>query len=249
MNQGATIEEVHVVFDGLPSPEMPRFVEVEDKDGRSINFGEWRQRPDGFAELVFFVPADAIRALKSTPVADNPAPADKGGLVTVARQYLACGPAGATSWRTVNDNQYSEWLAHEKKGWVLIHYRDLTLTADAEREIAARDAEIAALKQINANLMGDDEDKPRYTIKRLKQEIERATAAIRAERDEANKIANNLARDCRLLSVERNTLKDEIAKLRDKVENVVIAFGMGWDLDGVIDALRADANAKGGEQG
>jgi hypothetical protein len=36
-----------VVFDGPPGPEPPRFVEVEDDEGRSIRCGEWLQRSDG----------------------------------------------------------------------------------------------------------------------------------------------------------------------------------------------------------
>ena len=43
---------LHFVFDGLPSHEGPRFIEVETPDGKSINAGEWRERPDGFCELV-----------------------------------------------------------------------------------------------------------------------------------------------------------------------------------------------------
>src|SRR4051812_46878372 len=42
-----------VVFDGPPSPEMPRLVEVEDENGKSIDFGEWTQRPDGYWVLRF----------------------------------------------------------------------------------------------------------------------------------------------------------------------------------------------------
>jgi hypothetical protein len=33
-------------------PEQGRFVEVETEDGRSIRIGTWRQRPDGYWELV-----------------------------------------------------------------------------------------------------------------------------------------------------------------------------------------------------
>ena len=46
---------IDVVFDGPPGPEPPRFVEVEDSQGRSINFGEWVERPDGFWALRFSV--------------------------------------------------------------------------------------------------------------------------------------------------------------------------------------------------
>ena len=43
----------HVVFDSFPSAVAPRFIEVEDGQGNSISFGEWRARPDGLVELVF----------------------------------------------------------------------------------------------------------------------------------------------------------------------------------------------------
>ena len=40
------IELLDIVFDGPPSHESGRFVEVERQDGTSINVGEWIQRPD-----------------------------------------------------------------------------------------------------------------------------------------------------------------------------------------------------------
>ena len=42
---------VDIVFDGPPSHESGRFVEVENSKGASIRFGEWVQRPDGFLAL------------------------------------------------------------------------------------------------------------------------------------------------------------------------------------------------------
>lgn len=39
---------VDIVFDGLPSNEPGRFVEVENERGESIRFGKWMQRPDGY---------------------------------------------------------------------------------------------------------------------------------------------------------------------------------------------------------
>jgi len=44
-------EEIHIVFDGPPSHESGRFVEVEDTQGRSISVGEWHERSDGLWEL------------------------------------------------------------------------------------------------------------------------------------------------------------------------------------------------------
>lgn len=46
------MDEIHIVFDGPPSNESGKFVEVEDKHGNSINAGQWRQREDGLWELV-----------------------------------------------------------------------------------------------------------------------------------------------------------------------------------------------------
>ncbi|GAB1512575.1 hypothetical protein JCM33774_46170 [Actinophytocola sp. KF-1] len=38
---------INIVFDGPPSHEEPRFVEVEDDEGHSIRVGEWVPRGDG----------------------------------------------------------------------------------------------------------------------------------------------------------------------------------------------------------
>jgi len=58
-----------------------------------------------------------------------------------------------------------------------------------EADNAAQDARIKELEKINANLMGDDEDRPRYTTKRLKLEISRATEALEAKLAAAEKDA------------------------------------------------------------
>lgn len=42
---------INIIFDGPPGPESGRFVEVETDDGRSINAGEWIERPDGLWAL------------------------------------------------------------------------------------------------------------------------------------------------------------------------------------------------------
>lgn len=44
-----TVEDyIDIVFDGPPGPVAGRFVEVEDSARRSIRFGEWTKRDDGF---------------------------------------------------------------------------------------------------------------------------------------------------------------------------------------------------------
>jgi len=50
----------HIVFDGPPSHDGPRFVEVETPEGKSVNAGEWRERPDGYWELVILAPAENL---------------------------------------------------------------------------------------------------------------------------------------------------------------------------------------------
>lgn len=42
---------IDIVFDGPPSHESGRFVEVEDDAGRSISYGQWIERKDGLWAL------------------------------------------------------------------------------------------------------------------------------------------------------------------------------------------------------
>jgi hypothetical protein len=52
LNNSTPTRELRIVFDGPPSHESGRFVEVEDEHGHGVNAGEWRERPDGLWELV-----------------------------------------------------------------------------------------------------------------------------------------------------------------------------------------------------
>lgn len=45
--------EIRVVFDAPPGRNMPTLVTVQDEFGRSVTAGEWRERSDGYWELVF----------------------------------------------------------------------------------------------------------------------------------------------------------------------------------------------------
>lgn len=47
--------KIEIVFDGPPGGQAPAFVEVEC-EGRSINFGMWRERDDGLWALEFLYP-------------------------------------------------------------------------------------------------------------------------------------------------------------------------------------------------
>lgn len=41
------LQSINIIFDGPPSHETGRFIEVELDDGKSINAGEWIKRNDG----------------------------------------------------------------------------------------------------------------------------------------------------------------------------------------------------------
>jgi hypothetical protein len=44
----ALTRQIDIIFDGPPGPNAGRFVEVEDESGRSVDVGEWVERPDGY---------------------------------------------------------------------------------------------------------------------------------------------------------------------------------------------------------
>lgn len=56
--------KVDIVFDGMPGPEGPRLIEVEDGKGKSTTLGDWVVRPDGYHALRFnqFDPVEAVEA-------------------------------------------------------------------------------------------------------------------------------------------------------------------------------------------
>lgn len=58
------MDHIDIVFDGPPSHESGRFVEVENAAGASINFGEWVERADGFWALR--IPAPSLTAADMT---------------------------------------------------------------------------------------------------------------------------------------------------------------------------------------
>lgn len=59
---------VDIVFDRLPGPVSPRFIDVEDPDGASVSFGEWETRVDGSAVLRIGLPRSVKSAAPSPAV-------------------------------------------------------------------------------------------------------------------------------------------------------------------------------------
>lgn len=84
--EGAFID---IVFDGPPSRESGRFVEVEDEHGRSFNAGEWIDRGNGLWALrIVRSPAQAPVAWKTThPAVCVPITEDR----EIAEQWRAHG--------------------------------------------------------------------------------------------------------------------------------------------------------------
>lgn len=52
------MDKISVLFDGPPSHESGRFVEVEDSSGASIRIGDWMERADGLWALVIDDPRE-----------------------------------------------------------------------------------------------------------------------------------------------------------------------------------------------
>lgn len=58
-------QEIRIRFDGPPSHESGRFIEVENEEGASLNFGEWVEDVDGTWLLVFPNPYILLETLKT----------------------------------------------------------------------------------------------------------------------------------------------------------------------------------------
>ncbi len=65
------IVPVHVIFDGPPSHQFPRFVEVETPTGRGVRLGQWVNKGDGYWALVFNVPIDQTVGYEPATVGKN----------------------------------------------------------------------------------------------------------------------------------------------------------------------------------
>ena len=75
------MKHIDIVFDGPPSHESGRFVEVEDETGASVKFGEWVEREDGYWALR--IPLGAVPAAPQPWVRDCRATATIRGIETI----------------------------------------------------------------------------------------------------------------------------------------------------------------------
>jgi hypothetical protein len=120
----AEADYIDIVFDGPPSHESGRFVEVEDASGKSISAGEWIERPDKLW---------ALRIPRPLEVEDDP-----NSLLTTIRltEYLPM-----------------ESVCKFAKEWAVFQERDSKLDQKKDRKLAAaaREAEanlLAVVEQL-----------------------------------------------------------------------------------------------------
>ena len=73
---------IDIVFDGPPSHESGRFVEVENSTGKSIKFGDWVQRADGYwvLRIYAFTIAEISDALEFLSYEDKQSVLDRLGV-------------------------------------------------------------------------------------------------------------------------------------------------------------------------
>jgi hypothetical protein len=83
-----------------PGPESPRFVEVENAKGKSINFGEWVKRPDGYWALRIPMAAEQTEDFQ----ARLPRSMEGEGL-RIVPAYTEAGYFGEANCITVTDGE------------------------------------------------------------------------------------------------------------------------------------------------
>jgi hypothetical protein len=81
-------EYVDIVFDGPPDHHAGKFVEVEDANGRSMRYGEWIHRPDGYWALR--IPRIAVETSEPTTC-----------LGLIRDGICSCGHHRGDGWRCV----------------------------------------------------------------------------------------------------------------------------------------------------
>jgi hypothetical protein len=95
-----TLDKLCIIFDGPPSHESGRFVEVEDGAGHSIRVGEWKQRPDKLWALELTGPyTHPTPSQQGAQDAVLPHAVDLGGMVFDKGVKLSTLINAAKRWR------------------------------------------------------------------------------------------------------------------------------------------------------
>ncbi len=161
----------HIVFDGPPAPERPRFIELENDAGLSIATGEWRSRPDGLAELVLPAPELAHPIDTAPPGAQIIAHEPMYGWLIVSKQHDGgfLQKSSGNFWMEVpHEVQFTYWLPYP--------------------------GSLKRFPEASSPDSASDDSQPRYTTKRLHDEIEKAKEYARREAmEEAAAIAEECA--------------------------------------------------------
>ncbi|KAB2792561.1 hypothetical protein F9K96_05305 [Brucella anthropi] len=120
-----------------------------------------------------------------------------------AEELLAAKDAAMKRWRSESERAQSQNVELAEQ------------LSSLEADNAALTARVKELSEINANLMGDDEDKPRYTTKRLKQEVERVTQVMRGE-------ASDREAHAEALETQLATAKDIVSRAQEIIPDSYI---------------------------
>lgn len=87
---------IDVVFDGPPSHESGRFVEVEDPNGQNISVGQWIDRGDGLWALripnLRALLAEGVKCWCDSPLPGQPYPEYACGKCWTCRTRAALSP-------------------------------------------------------------------------------------------------------------------------------------------------------------
>ena len=130
-------EYIDIVFDGPPSHESGRFVEVESPPGTSISFGEWVRRDDGYWVLRFPSPTAALREERELRALDE---AEKECLVDVLSHHNDF----VTACEIARDNSTEESDRLYWKHQIDVLKRMADQAERTLRALATRDAAIRA---------------------------------------------------------------------------------------------------------
>lgn len=159
------------------------------------------------------------------PAPQTPSVADAD---TAARDWNTRPAAPVEGLETVRwevftrDNWHSDhpqsWATRKQEGRKV---RELVTRPQAETIIASKDAEIDRLQKINAMIMGDDENAPRYTTKRLKQEVERVTQVMRGEASDREAHVKTLEADNAALTARVKELENRAEVAEYKLDQAI----------------------------
>lgn len=199
-------------------------------DGSCVRCGSVPRNANGLCNTCLDEDAERLENTRPAPAATDT------GLVTLSVELT---PSGHPYMKSDPEGDY---VTRSQAEELLTAERAEKEELDAECRVLAKrciekDARIKELEGINANLIGDDEDKPRYTTKRLKHEIARATEALEAKiaskdgwkelHDAAQVAVKERTEACNSLYKQVATLEAKLAAAQEALEPFALISSEG----------------------